>query len=424
MNGSRFDTDVERAVLGCLLVGAEREQIRAILGSGEAFYDEQNRRIYRAICAILDGGGEPDALIVARDAGVTPAAVAEATAAPESYLAGATYARRVRELWLRREVEAAAGRAVAEAYRASGDDVISAATARLAELSALRQTAGGVDNRTAVEDVWHRAESYASSPCRPGEARWTATGFADMDDLLGGLRPGLCVVLGDTHIGKTWFALNMAANIAERGHPVVYFSLEMGASALVERIILSRLRLDMRSYERGRFDASAFAEMAARVADWPLRWFDDTMGLDAIVAAVDRQPGAPVIIVDYLGLVSVTRGETRNEALGVATRTLHAMAMQRGVPVLLLHQVSSKALAARANRRPTLADGYESGHIAQDADVVLSVYRERAYNPSAPVDIMEVAVLKDRHGGRAGVHIELLFEPTGALRSLARDVSI
>ena len=418
---SNFDVELERAVLGCLLVGAEREQIRSVLADGTAFYVMQNKRVYSAICKILDSGCEPDTLVVARETGLSAGEIAELVALPESYLAGATYARRVRELWLRREVEAAASRAVVDAHKANGDDIISAATAQLAELNALRHGDGGMDNRAVVADVWRKAETYVNHPVHVGEPRWTGTGFIDLDALLGGLRPGLHVVLGDTHVGKTWFALNTAANIAESGHQVAYFSLEMSASALVERIILSRLRLSVLEYERGRFDYAAFTEVSSQVADWPLHWYDNTVDLDAIVAEIDAMPGAPAVFVDYLGLISAPRAETRNEALGYITRTLHQVSMKRGVPVVLLHQVSNKLLATRANRRPTLSDGYESGHIAQDADVVLSIYRERVYNPATPTDIMEVAVLKDRYGGRAGVHIELLFEPTGALRNIARQ---
>ena len=67
-----------------------------------------------------------------------------------------------------------------------------------------------------------------------------AWGFPDLDKKSNGVYAGLCIIAASTSLGKTDFCLQVADNIAESGHDVLYFSLEMSRLELVTRSIARR----------------------------------------------------------------------------------------------------------------------------------------------------------------------------------------
>ena len=66
-----------------------------------------------------------------------------------------------------------------------------------------------------------------------------ATGFKDLDDRTSGFqRSDMIVIAARPSVGKTAFALNIAANAAIRdGKRVLLFSLEMSKEQLVQRLL-------------------------------------------------------------------------------------------------------------------------------------------------------------------------------------------
>jgi replicative DNA helicase len=94
----------------------------------------------------------------------------------------------------------------------------------------------------------------------------------------------------------------------------------------------------------------------------------------------DGQPCTPLVIVDYIQLMVAAgqRQQNRNEDMSELSRGLKAIAKEFGVPVLALSQLS-RAVEARENKRPMLADLRDSGSLEQDADVVAFIFREEYY---------------------------------------------
>lgn len=78
------------------------------------------------------------------------------------------------------------------------------------------------------------------------------TGFVDVDNLFHGFRGGdLIILAARPGVGKTSFALNLAVNAAKAGFPTTFFSLEMSASQLVQRILCSEARISLEKVRGG-----------------------------------------------------------------------------------------------------------------------------------------------------------------------------
>ena len=111
------------------------------------------------------------------------------------------------------------------------------------------------------------------------------TGFKDADDLFHGLRAGDLVILAARPgVGKTSFALNLAVNAAKAGTSVAFFSLEMSASQLMQRILCAEARVSL-SKIRGGFiaegDWGAIADASNALSKLDM-YIDDSPGLSIL----------------------------------------------------------------------------------------------------------------------------------------------
>jgi len=105
------------------------------------------------------------------------------------------------------------------------------------------------------------------------------------------------------------------------------------------------------------------------------------------------------VIVDYLQLMSSPkRSESRQQEVSEISRSMKLLAKELEVPVVALSQLNRNA-EQRADKRPQLSDLRESGSIEQDADLVLLLHREDAYEPeSARAGEADFIVAKHRNG--------------------------
>jgi replicative DNA helicase len=213
-------------------------------------------------------------------------------------------------------------------------------------------------------------------------------------------------------MGKTAFALNIAANICRTSAKnVVVFSLEMSKEQLVTRMLSSESRVSGDKLMKGTLKADDWNKLAegdARLSDMNI-WLDDTAGISAaqMKAKLRRLRNVSLVIIDYLQLMSLTgrRAENRVAEISEITRQLKLMAKELNVPVLMLSQLS-RSVESRSEKRPVLSDLRDSGSIEQDADIVMFLYREGYYNPETPDPMLaECIVSKNRHGETGSVNL-------------------
>ena len=275
-----------------------------------------------------------------------------------------------------------------------------------------------------VQDVIYRAQENLEKLCnQKGEITGLATGFYEIDKLTSGLHENeLIIIAARPAMGKTAFALNIATNVAKStDKAVAIFNLEMNAEQLVTRMFSSLGQIDGNKLRSGRLDNNDWSKLSegiSRLADTNI-YIDDTPGVSIgdIRSKCRRlaasKEGLALVVIDYLQLISGSSkyAGNRQQEVSEISRSLKTMALELGVPVIALAQLS-RAVEGRDDKRPLMSDLRESGSIEQDADIVAFLYRDDYYNKEARMDgnisISEFIVAKHRNGPTAT--IELLFK--------------
>lgn len=236
-----------------------------------------------------------------------------------------------------------------------------------------------------------------------GEVATVPTGHIDVDEILGGLRLGeLTVAAGRPGMGKTIYGGSVALHVAGDGTNVLFASLEMSTTELLDRWIGGTGHIDTTKVQRGELDERAWGRVASAVsklAELPLWVLDKPEATVPQVRAAARAVKAGLVVVDYLGLIRpVGKHSNRQEEVASIARSLKAMARVLDCPVLALAQLN-RAVELRADKRPVLSDLRDSGEIEQSSGVVVGLYRDDYYDTnSSDRGLIEVAVLKNRHG--------------------------
>lgn len=251
------------------------------------------------------------------------------------------------------------------------------------------------------------------------------TGFKDVDDLFHGFRGGdLIILAARPGVGKTSFALNLAVNAAKRGTAVTFFSLEMSAGQLVQRILCAEARVSLSKIRAGYIsegDWGAIADAMNSLSQLEL-YIDDSPGLSILEARAKarrelrKAAGKGLIVVDYLQLMQppqTRRDGNRAVEVGEISRGLKVLAKEMDMPVLALSQLS-RAVEMRGKKRPMLSDLRESGSIEQDADIVMFIDRSMDEAEAESDDrpdwgTAELIVAKHRNGPTRD--ITLAFNP-------------
>jgi replicative DNA helicase len=235
------------------------------------------------------------------------------------------------------------------------------------------------------------------------------TGFADLDNMTSGLQPAdLVIIAARPSMGKTVLGINFAEHAAiKSGKPVLVFSLEMPAEAIVMRMLSSLGRINQQKLRTGQLDDQDWNNIpqAVHFLSEAKLFIDDTPAISpselrSRARRVAREHGQlGLIVVDYLQLMSIPGGsENRVNEVSEISRSLKALAKEMNCPVVALSQLS-RALEQRSDKRPVMSDLRESGAIEQDADLIIFIYRDEVYHPESPdKGTAEIIIGKQRNG--------------------------
>lgn len=191
-----------------------------------------------------------------------------------------------------------------------------------------------------------------------------------------GARPGM---------GKTTFILDEVFSIAKRGNAVAFFSLEMGALELHEKLVANETEIPLNAI-RDRILSNNQMEMLYETNifdNLPFHIIDNTDDINQIFAKLrilKKEKNIKIAVIDYLQLMegNFLKGMNREQVVSTISRKCKKMARELNIPVVVLSQLS-RAVEQRPNKRPQLSDLRDSGAIEQDADTVSFLYRPEYY---------------------------------------------
>jgi len=432
MNVSPHNLDVERAVLGALMMNDPEavEEVRALIRP-ESFYHPSHKTIYRAILGLANAKKPIDQVTLLssmngklEDIG-GPYTIASMTRDIATTANVVHHARILQGLHARRTIIARAEQLAQRAYDPSEDveAVVSTATRLGADI-----TLGRPNPWEVAGDVVEQAIKEASMAAEhPELAVGLSTGIAPLDEKLGGLMGGNLIILaGRPSMGKTALALAIAREVA-RHAPVCMISAEMTNKALGTRLLamegkvnshtLRLGRLTQEEFQRIRDARTALAGLQLHLADHITRMAE----IPAEVRRAHREDGMSLLVVDYLQLLTPDmKHESREREVAQMSKTFKDLTVELDIPILLLAQLN-RLVNQRPDKRPALSDLRESGAIEQDADIVLFIHRDAYYGITQKdgediTDQAQVIIAKNRNGpvGTAHLHYDMAtgcFEP-------------
>ena len=228
-----------------------------------------------------------------------------------------------------------------------------------------------------------------------------------LDGITAGLQKGdLIILAARPSVGKTAFALNIAMNVILQNKSVVFFSLEMPAEQLMQRMIASIASVNNYHFKEPsrltKDEQSQIIYAYNQLKD--KKFFIDDSGsirLNEIIWKTKRlkeKGELDLVIIDYMQLIPLDAYSSGNRQQEVSkiSRSLKQLARELEVPIIALSQLNRR-VEERESKRPMMSDLRESGSIEQDADIIAFLYREDYYNKDTKDDDEEANKFKHQH---------------------------
>ena len=409
------DLEAERSVLGGMMISKDAIADVVEVLRGTDFYRPAHELVYEAVLDLYGRGEPADAITVADELtkrgeiariGGAPYLHTLIAAVPTAANAG-YYARIVRERAILRRLVEAGTRITQLGYGGDGDvdELVNTAQAEVYAVTERRSSedylrlsdiiGGTVDE---IEAAGHRGEGMIGVP----------TGFADLDRLTNGLHPGqMIVIAARPAIGKSTLGIDIARSASIRhGLASVVFSLEMSRNEITMRLLAAEARVHLQKMRTGQMGEDDWAKIAAtmgKISEAPL-FIDDSpnmslMEIRAKCRRLKQRHDLKLVIIDYLQLMSSgKRVESRQQEVSEFSRALKLLAKELEVPVIAISQLN-RGPEQRTDKKPQMSDLRESGSIEQDADMVILLHREDAYEKESPrAGEADLIVAKHRNG--------------------------
>ena len=431
--------EVEKAVLGALMIDSNAYMEVCDRLRPESFYEPRNQLVYEAIVKLSVDESPVDVLSVADKLGKMgkldevggPGYIAElssrvATSANIEY-----HANIVAEKYLARQmveyVSVIGKKTFDETYDMK--DVMDEAEATLLDLS---QKNMKKDYSVLAPVIGKAVKLVEEAYAQKGGMTGIPSGLHKLDEVTcGWQKSDLVIIAGRPAMGKTAFALSVAKNIAaDQKKPMAFFSLEMTDVQLANRLMSNACQIEGKKLLSGQLDREDWKRLdkyLPALTDAPL-YIDDTEGLSVMelrskARRLKKEHDIQLIMVDYLQLMTASgmRYNSRQEEVSLISRSLKGLAKELNVPVLALSQLN-RGVESREGvegKRPQLSDLRESGAIEQDADMVIFLHRPEYYGILQSEDGFtdyrgkaEVIIAKHRKGATGIVRMDFRGEFT------------
>lgn len=414
--------EAEQSVIGSMIMDSEAIMVASDILVPDDFYQRQYGLLFDAMVRIYSEGKPVDLVTLQERLKMmnVPPEVSSLEFVRELITAVPTsanikhYANIVKEKSILRNVIKVNEEITNQCYlgQESSDAILEETEKQLFKLLQSR----GAEDITPIKDVVMEAINKIEAAAKmSGSVTGIPTGFIDLDYRTAGLQPSdMILIAARPSMGKTAFALNLAANAACKRHiTTAIFSLEMSKVQLMNRFLSMESGVNAQNMRTGNLSDGEWEKLvegAAILGDSELV-IDDTPGISisdlrSKCRKIKLEKNLGLIIIDYIQLMtSNSKSESRQQEVSEISRSLKALARELNVPVVALSQLS-RAVEQRPDHRPMLSDLRESGAIEQDADVVMFLYRDEYYKKDTDKPgVAEVIIAKQRNGPTGTVEL-------------------
>lgn len=427
--------DLESAVLGAIML--EKDAILSVLDilKPECFYQEAHQKIYEAAVDLSTRENPIDLLTITEElrkrdqldevGGAT--FISQLTSRIGSAAHLEYHARIVAQKYIQRELIRVSSEIQTRSYDETIDvddllDFSERELLNIAEGNIKKETVKInkliSDALTQIEEAGKKKDSLSGVP----------SSFKQLDRLTSGWQPSdLVIVAARPSMGKTAFVLSMARNMAvDHKRPVAFFSLEMSALQLVNRLIVAETQLPSDKIRNGNLENYQWEQLEYKIKDLeqaPI-YIDDTPAISifelrAKCRRLKQKYDIQAIIIDYLQLMTTgqsTNFGSREQEVSTISRSLKSIAKELNVPIIGLSQLNRSVEMRSGKKRPQLSDLRESGAIEQDADLVIFIHRPEYYGFDVDEEgnslkgIAEIILAKHRNGPIGDVQLKFARE--------------
>ena len=427
--------ELEQAVLGALMI--DNESLSDAIDSlkAEYFYKSEHQKIFEAIVHLFNQTQPVDILTVSEelkrmneiDSIGGLAYISELTNNVTSSSNTEFHARIIAEKFIKRSLISISNNIIGDAFNDSVDifDLLNNAEEKLFTVTegTLRKSYDKMS--TLIKGALKNIETLRN---KEDGLSGVASGFSNLDRVTSGFQKSdLVICAARPGMGKTAFALTMARNIAvDHNTAIGFFSLEMSAEQLVNRLIASEAELGANKLRKGDLADHEMVQLHEKIkhlSEAPI-FIDDTPALTifelrAKARRLVKNNNAGIIIIDYLQLMSAGgNAGNREQEISAISRSLKGIAKELKIPVIALSQVNRgvESRTGIGSKRPMLSDLRESGAIEQDADIVTFIYRPEYYkiyewdNGEDSRGQGEIIIAKHRNGSLANVRLKFIAE--------------
>ena len=386
--------EAEASLLGSVLIDPSvLNDVQLVIHGSNDFFNKANGLIFELMVELYNKYSTVDLVQLqqlAADRNILEAVggveyLLEVAAAVPSAASATHYARLVKDKSVIRQLIAAAGGILQDAYSMPDEpqEVLNTAESRIFSIAQQSEQRHAQSLEQLLNDAIEQIET--------NEGRMitgVATGFTELDEITSGFQSGeMVIIAARPSMGKTALALNIAENMVMGGTPVGMFSLEMSRQQLVQRLLSSRAGVSGHKLRRNMLsenDMQAIIRACDELMQSPF-YIDDTPGLSmmqlrAKARRLKQTHDVGAMIIDYMQLMtSGNRVESRQQEVSEISRGIKALSRELNIPVICLSQLN-RAAEQREGHRPRMSDLRESGSIEQDADVVTLLHRESYYH--------------------------------------------
>ncbi len=429
-------TELEKVVLGALMIEGDAYSLVSEILRPETFYEHRNQLIYKAISTLAMRQEPIDILTVTEQLKKTneleevggPFYISQLSGSVLSSAHIEYHARIIAQKYLARQLITYTSQIQTMAFDESTDvaDLMQEAEGRLFEISQQNLKKDYTQINPVIKDAYDLLQKAAA---RTDGLSGLASGFHELDKKTAGWQNSdLVIIAARPAMGKTAFVLSMAKNMAvDYQFPVAVFSLEMSNVQLVNRLISNVCEIPSEKIRSGQLADYEWGQLDYKIKslyDAPL-YVDDTPSLSVFelrtkARRLVREHGVKIIIIDYLQLMNASGMSfgNRQEEVATISKSLKGLAKELNIPIIALSQLNRSVENREGNqgKRPQLSDLRESGSIEQDADMVCFIHRPEYYKIYQNEDnqdthgLAEIILAKHRNGGTGIVNLRFKGE--------------